>query len=67
MAAFASALLVVGVAIDAEAAGPKRALIIQSFGRDFVPDDTIASVFPTEIARRSSDPISSLEASLDAG
>jgi signal transduction histidine kinase len=67
LAVYAWALLAVGLALDAEAAGPKRVLIIQSFGRDFAPYDTIASVFRTELARRSSDPISFLEANLDAG
>ena len=51
----------------ADAATPKRVLLIHSFGRDFAPYDTIASVFRTELARGSSEPIVLFEATLDAG
>jgi signal transduction histidine kinase len=53
--------------LAADAATPKRVLIIHSFGRDFAPYDTIASVFRTELARGSPDPIVLFEATLDAG
>ena len=55
------------VALGAEAAGPKRVLLLHSFGRDFAPYDTIASVFRAELARSSSEPIAIAEATLDAG
>ena len=51
----------------ANAATPKRVLLIHSFGRDFAPYDTIASVFRTELARGFPEPIVLLEATLDAG
>ena len=53
--------------LAADAATPKRVLLIHSFGRDFAPYDTIASVFRTELAKRSSQPIVLFEATLDAG
>lgn len=53
--------------IAADAATPKRVLLIHSFGRDFAPYDTIASVFRTELAKRSSQPIALFETTLDAG
>jgi signal transduction histidine kinase len=59
-------LLASAGAFGAEA-NAKRVLIIHSFGRDFAPYDTIASVFRTELARRSPQPIIFLEANLDAG
>lgn len=52
---------------DAHAAGPKRVLVLHSFGRDVAPWNTTASVFRTDIARRSPVPISLFEASLDFG
>jgi hypothetical protein len=55
------------MAVDAAAAEPKRALLIHSFGRDFAPYDTIASVFRAELARGSAEPIVVSEATLDAG
>ncbi|HYC15382.1 MAG TPA: histidine kinase, partial [Stellaceae bacterium] len=66
-AALAWALLALCVALGAEAAGPKRVLLLHSFGRDFAPYDAIASVFRAELARGSSDPIVISEATLDAG
>ena len=66
-AAFACALLALNFALDVEAATPKRVLILHSFGRDFAPYDTIASVFRTELARQSSDPIIFIEANLGFG
>jgi signal transduction histidine kinase len=58
-------LLALCVAFGAEATGPQRVLIVHSFGRDFAPYDTIAAVFRTELARRSSEPIVFVEANLD--
>lgn len=60
-----SVWLVLCVALGAEAAVPKRVLILHSFGRDFAPYDTITSVFRTELARRSSEPVVFVEANLD--
>jgi signal transduction histidine kinase len=54
-------------ALAADAAAPKRVLIIHSFGRDFAPYDAITAVFRTELARISSEPIAFSEATLDAG
>ena len=51
----------------ADAASPKRVLIIHSFGRDFAPYDTIASVFRAELAKGASGPVVLYEATLDAG
>jgi signal transduction histidine kinase len=62
---FACGLLALLFALSAEAAGPKRVLIIHSFGRDFAPYDTITSVFRTDLARRSTEPITFVEANLD--
>jgi signal transduction histidine kinase len=42
-------------------------LVLHSFGRDFAPYDTIASVFRTELARRAAEPITFVEANLDSG
>lgn len=49
----------------AEAAGPKRVLIVHSFGRDFAPYDTISSVFRTEVAGGYAEPVTFVEANLD--
>jgi signal transduction histidine kinase len=54
-------------ALAADAATPKRVLLIHSFGRDFAPYDTITAVFRTELARRFSGPIILSETTLDAG
>jgi len=63
----ASAFVALCLALGAEAAGPKRVLILHSFGRDFAPYDTITSVFRTELARRSAEPVVFVEANLDSG
>lgn len=55
------------VAAAADAATPKRVLLIHSFGRDFAPYDTIASAFRTELTREFPDPIVLSETTLDAG
>jgi signal transduction histidine kinase len=67
LAAVGCILLAISFLVDAEAATPKRVLILHSFGRDFAPYDTITSVFRTELARRSTDPIIFVEANLDSG
>lgn len=66
-AAVAWALALLFLALSAEAAGPKRVLILHSFGRDFAPYDTITSVFRTDLARRSAAPVAFVEANLDFG
>jgi signal transduction histidine kinase len=66
-AAYALTLLLLCLAVGAEAASPKRVLILHSFGRDFAPYDTYASVFRAELARSSSESIVFSEATLDAG
>lgn len=52
---------------SAQAAVPKRVQLIYSFGRGIAPYDAIASVFRTELARRSAERIVLSEATLDAG
>ena len=64
-AALVSALIVLFFALGAEAAGPKRVLVLHSFGRDFAPYDAIAAVFRTDLAQRSPEPISFAEVNLD--
>jgi len=54
-------------AVGADAARPKRVLVLHSFGRDFAPYDTVSSVFRTELARRSPEAITFVEANLDSG
>src|SRR5262245_59890886 len=66
LAVLAATSLGVCDGLAADAATPKRVLIIQSFGRDFAPYDTITSVFRTELARASSEPIVLFEATPDA-
>lgn len=53
--------------LAADAATPKRVLLIHSFGRDFAPYDIITAVFRTELAGKFSAPIILSEAALDAG
>jgi len=65
--AFALTLVALCLSLGAEAAGPKRVLLLHSFGRDFAPYDAIASVFRAELARNSTEPIVISEATLDAG
>ena len=64
-AVFAWVILTLSFALSAEAAGPKRVLILHSYGRDFAPYDTITSVFRTDLAKRSSVPVTFIEANLD--
>jgi signal transduction histidine kinase len=66
-AAFAWAIVALLISFGAEAASPKRVLVLHSFGRDFAPYDTITAVFRTELARRATDPITFVEANLDSG
>ena len=63
----ACALALAGLlfAFGAQAAGPKRVLILHSFGRDFAPYEAIASTFRTDLARRSAEPITFIETNLD--
>ena len=63
--AWAWALFALLFALGAEAAAPKRVLILHSYGRDFAPYDVITSVFRTDLARRASGPITFVEANLD--
>ena len=63
----ACSLLMVLVSGVAQAASTKRVLIIHSFGRDFEPYGTIASVFRTELVRGSPDTTLLYEATFDAG
>ena len=60
-------LLALCTALGAEAAGSRRVLIIHSFGRDVAPYDMITSVFRTELAQRSAEPITFVETNLDFG
>lgn len=53
------------VAAGAVHAAPKRVLILHSFGRDFAPFDTMSSVFRTELALQSAEPIEFYEASIE--
>lgn len=64
-ATLAWALAALFIALGAEAAGSKRVLILHSFGRDFAPYDTIVSVFRTDLARRSPETITFVDANLD--
>ena len=61
-AAFAGALAALFFPLGAEAAGSMNVLVLHSFGRDFAPYDTIASVFRTELARGSTEPIKGQQA-----
>jgi len=63
-AAFFGAFVMLALSPAAEAAA-KRVLILHSFGRDFAPYDTIVSVFRTDLAHRSADPITFFEANFD--
>jgi signal transduction histidine kinase len=66
-AAFVWAVIALLLSLGAEAASPRRILILHSFGRDVAPYDTTTSVFRTDLARRSPEPITFVEASLDLG
>ena len=50
----------------AEAAEPKRVLIIHSWGRDFAPFNAVALTFRTELARQLKQPVAFHEVSLDS-
>ena len=50
----------------AEAAEPKRVLIIHSWGRDFAPFNAVALAFRTELARQLKQPVAFHEVSLDS-
>jgi len=53
------------LSLGAEAAEPKRVLIIHSFGRDFAPFNAIAPALRTELVRAAAQPVIFHEASLD--
>ena len=53
-------------AFGAQASTPRQILILQSFGRDFEPFNTVAPAFRTELARLTPEHILFHEASLDA-
>jgi signal transduction histidine kinase len=67
LAVLAGVWLGVCDALAADPATRKRILLIHSFGRDFAPYDTIASVFRTELAKGFPGPIALSETTLDAG
>ena len=58
-------LLLVLTTFSAAAAGPKRVLILHSFGREFAPFTAISSAFRTELAQQSPQPIEVRETSLE--
>lgn len=47
--------------------GPRRVLIVHSFGRDYAPYDAVIATFRRELASRSPEPVVFMEAALDAG
>lgn len=57
-------LLMVAAALTAMA-GPRRVLIVHSFGRDFAPLDTMSATLRTELARQSPEPVEFFEASIE--
>ena len=59
-------LLLPLLVLAAEAAEPKRVLIIHSWGRDFAPFNAIAVAFRNELARQLKQPVAFHEASLDS-
>jgi hypothetical protein len=62
-----SVLLLVSIlALGAEVVAPKRILILCSFGREFSPFNTVASVLRTELVRDQTQSLAFYEASLDA-
>jgi signal transduction histidine kinase len=67
LAVIAWSLPALCVSVGAEAASPKRVLLIYSYGRDVAPFDSVAAVFRTELARGFPEPIVVFEATLDAG
>jgi hypothetical protein len=58
-------LLLVLCSVGAQAAEPKRVLIIHSFGRDFAPYNVIAPALRTELTRLLRHPVALHEVSLD--
>jgi PAS domain S-box-containing protein len=55
----------VSAAAPVLAQGPKRVLVLHSFGNEFQPYSTVASAFRTELAQQSPDPIEFHDASLE--
>lgn len=64
-----AALLVPASAPAAEdgRAGPKRVVLIDSFGRNFSPYNTISSVVRTELVRGLGEPVDFVQVSLESG
>ena len=52
--------------VQAGALGPKRVLILYSFGRGFAPPGIVGASFQTELAERSAEPIEFHELSLES-
>lgn len=51
----------------AEPEGPRRVLLIHSFGRDFSPFAEVAARFRTRLAERSAEPVEFIDAPLEMG
>jgi signal transduction histidine kinase len=56
--------ILIGVTVAAEAAEPKRILLLQSYGRDFSPFSEFAESFRVELDRKVKEPIDIYEFSL---
>ena len=59
-------LLLALLSAGAEAAAPKRVLIIHSFGRDLAPYNTIGPTLRTDLALLLRQPVAFTDISLDA-
>jgi PAS domain S-box-containing protein len=59
-------LLLTLTTVCATAAGPRRVLLLHSYGRDFAPFNTIPGVFRAELVRQSQEPVDFYEASLES-
>ena len=66
-AAMVAVLLAVCGVVQAHMAGPKRVLLLHSFGRDFAPYDVVTSTFRQELAKGLPGSTVLVEATLDAG
>lgn len=60
-------LLFAAAASAAEPGGPRRVLLIHSFGRDFSPFAEVAARFRTRLAERSQEPVEFIDAPLEMG
>src|SRR5215211_6817891 len=54
---FAGLLVMTFTWLTAEAAEPRRVLLLHSFGREFEPFSTFSETFRSELARQSSEPL----------